>query len=523
MNNSMDDRFAKLRLFSLEWGAKKGSCPDLTKWRSRLKLDNVELLYVLGLGDGSPYFSLQSWLAEKKQRRLVFLEKEGSAIGSLFEENHPLLSDPQVDLEWLGSEDTLSELAERYPVQKVEVVQLPGVRDPKIRLKLLRKTMLSYSLYQDRLYSYQHFEHFLRNVPRLKGAFYANALKGAFSGATAVVCGAGPSLQAAIGLIKQLQRRALIIAGGSAVAALSAQGIIPHFALAIDPNYDEYLRFRNSFAFECPLLFSTRLHHAVFATCSGPFGYLRSGFGGAPELWLDKELGIDDPLLGKDLDDESASVTPVCIAFAQLLGCSAIALSGVDLAYAQGKRYAEGVSGEKTDLQSIEAEKNVADRILLRKDKHGSPIFTALRWIMEENALSRLAKKHPEIRWINTSEGGLPIRNFETMSLADAIEAYCPHRIDFRTQIARLIADHPMPDPSGKLEELEASLLRVISHLEILAGEKKGSKALAEIELQEELATKVLFYDIERMLSFQEEENRWPFYLSHARKHRSAV
>jgi len=498
------ERFRKYALFAHHWEPKSLSSDTLPT----LDLSNIDVLYLVD--QITAYASLKSWLKENAQRRLVFLESEPGSIATLLQQKTELFKDPQIDIE-LAPFDT-TELAEKYPVKRIEVIG-----DKKLRLELLRKTTLSHALFTDRLHGYQPFENFVRNIPHLKHAFYANKLKDAFQGIPAIVCGAGPSLQTVIPLLKELDGKALIIAGGSAVASLSAQGILPHFGMAIDPNLEEYRRFRNSLALECPLLFSTRLFPGVFRTCNGPFGYFRSGIGGAPELWMEEELGLTDPLLGENLSDETTSVTPICLAFAQHIGCSTIFLAGVDLAYTGGKRYAEGISHENEQFKKIEAAKAAPDRILRRKDKQGKFVKTAVRWVMEAAAIAHFAKKHQEIRWINATDGGLPIAGFEEMALANYPFS---QEWNIREKVAEQIAANPMPQPEKDLlKELQESLERAIDHLEILAEKKPGSKALAEFELREELVSSVLFYDMDKVLRQSGREDKWGLYLEVASKY----
>ncbi len=497
------ERFPKYALFAPHWEPKekKRALPP------PMDLTNIEVLYLFDRA--ADYESFKDWLHENPERRLVLLEPDSGGIAALIHQKNALFEDLQVDIE-LAPFDT-AELAERYPVKRIEVL---GHR--KLRLELLRKTTLSHALFTDRIHGYQPFENFVRNIPHLKHAFYANGLKDAFRGVPAIVCGAGPSLQTVIPLLKKLEGKALVIAGGSAVAALSVRGVLPHFGMAIDPNLEEYRRFRNSFALECPLLFSTRLFPGVFRTCNGPFGYFRSGIGGAPELWMEEELGLTDPLLGENLSEESTSVTPICLAFAQHVGCSTVILAGVDLAYTGGKRYADGISGQKEQFQKIEAAKSAADRILRRKDKRGKFVNTAVRWVMEAAAIEHFAKKHPEIRWINATEGGLRIHGFEEMALD---KFSFSETWNLRKKVKEQIAMHPMPQSEKDLlGELKESLEQMISHLQILAEEKQGSKPLAEFEMKEELVASVLFYDMEKVLR-QSRQNKWPLYLKIARKY----
>jgi hypothetical protein len=525
MHEKLLERFPKFALLAHAWEPRPTPSIDLIFWRKSLNINNIEILYLLGLGDGSAYSHLKGWLHEDPKRRLVILEEEGSYIASL--QNEELLADLQMHLEWLpkGKERTalLQQLSEQYPSSRIELVALPGLKSRSLRLQLLRRTTLSNALFSDRLYGEQPFENFIQTIPHLNGAFYANGLKNAFQGIPVIICGAGPSLQQAIPLLRELEDRVLIIAGGSAIAALTSQGIEPHFGVAIDPNLEEYRRFRNSFQFEGPLLISTRIFPKIFQTCNGPFGYLRCGVGGATELWMEEEMGLTDPLLCEGLSDESLSVLSICLAFAVGIGSPTILLSGVDLAYTEGKRYATGVSDETTELDAIEEKKSVADRIVYKKDKRGRSVQTAIRWVMEAASIAHFAKKHSSIRWINTTEGGLPIQNVPFQPLQEAAAQYLTQQTDLRGKIAREIALHPLP-PFNKLDELKTSLQTLISHLEILAGEKKGSKALAELELKEELAASILFYDIGKVLRQllgpdAAADAKWRAYLTMARKH----
>lgn len=512
-----EERLAHLRLVAWDWApVQPKPMRRIPKWN----LEQVELLYVVGVGDGEIYKKLKKWLSKNEERQLVFFEEDQGAIASLLHRDHPLLHDERVELVYFpkeGRKEIYKEMAERYPVRFMDVVSLENQNVRAMRLELLRKTTLSHALFQDRLYGYQHFENFVRNASHFKGGFYANAFKGAFSKMAAIVCGAGPSLEHAIPILKKMGGRAIIIAGGSTIAALSQAGVEPHFAVAIDPNLEEFHRFQKSSAFECPLLFSTRVHHAIFSTCNGPFGYLRAGIGGAPELWLEEELGLTDPLIGERLPEESISVTSICLAFAQHLGCSTILLAGLDLAYTNGKRYAGKIIKEESIAQTSSA----PDRLLRRKDKQGRFVQTAVRWVMEAAGISRYAKAHPEIRWINTTEGGLPIAGIQNISLQNAVQEHCTTIADLRGTILRLIAQNPMPDPFKKLDELKFSLERVVSLLKILTGESKGSKALAEYDLKEELASSILFYDIDQVLYKFKITDRWLVYLNIASKYLS--
>jgi len=505
------ERFPRLGLLASSWPIKEPSDEPLPL----LQLEKVEALYFYGLGNGAIYFQIKKWLKNNPERELIFLEDEAGIIASFLRrlDSIEILSDPQVHFALLSKnkqlDGELEALAERLPERRIEVAALPsyqGRRFQNIRLKLLRKTTLSHALHLDRCHGYQAFENFIKNLKHLPQSFYANALKNAFQGVPAIVCGAGPSLQQSMDELRSLEDRALIIAGGSTLAALSSQGIAPHFGMAVDPNLEEYRRFKNNFAFEVPLLYSTRVFPAIFQTCNGPFGYMRSGIGGVPELWIEEELGLLDPLLGDFLSPESISVTSICLAWAQFLGCNPILLNGVDLAYTGNKRYADGVAdGEEVFFAQIDAEKSAADRIIKRKGRNGKPVYTAVRWVMESASFSHFAKKHPEVRFINTTEGGIGFRGIDYMPLSEASVQFLQTQFDLSSRVHQEIAKASMPSAAKekieeKINEMKESLDRVVGHLQILSGEKKGSSVLAEMELKEEMAFTYLFYDMDLVI-----------------------
>ena len=76
----------------------------------QVALETIELLYVYGW-QKTAYAHLSSWLHQKKERRLVFLEDDRS-VGQYFLEQESIqemLQDPQVEWGFLGEfpEDTL--------------------------------------------------------------------------------------------------------------------------------------------------------------------------------------------------------------------------------------------------------------------------------------------------------------------------------------------------------------------------------------------------------------------------------
>lgn len=488
-----------------------------------LRLKLAEVLYFYGIGQGEAYIHAADWLRANPSRRLVFLEDDLASLSAFlrFEKAGDILEDGQVVFAKVSDIDAL---AKRFPAARIEIAALPSKgRFRKLKEELLRKTAFAHAIYLERLHGYQPFQNFVRNLRRLPGSFYANKLAGQFRGIPAIVCGAGPSLQQAIPLLRTMENKALIIAGGSTLAALSSHGINPHFGMAVDPNLEEYRRLKNSFAFEVPLLYSTRVFPEIFQTANGPFGYMRTGIGGLPEVWMEEELGLMDPLIGTDLTTDALSVTSICLSWAHFLGCDPILLSGLDLAYTAGKRYAPGVAEEGLDL---EEECGSVDQIVRRKDRNGKLIYTAIRWLMESTVFSHFAKMHPETTFVNTTEGGIGFKKIPYRPLKEAAASFRELDVSLRAKVHESIAAAPMPAHARetidqKMSELRDSLDRIVLHLEICAGVRKGAVSLAEMEVAEEMAYPYLFYDALALFGkeFDDPTQKWSRFLHLAKQY----
>jgi hypothetical protein len=527
------ERFPSVGLLAFSFSSEIFFCLDALPANWPTPIAEVEVLYLFGLA-GRAYEPLKAWLHEKADRKLVFLENEPGSMGSFLYSPlaKPILLDPQVDLYFLPKgkhlDDALQKIAKSYPVQTLDVIALPFRKKGvfwKIRLKLLRYTTLSYGSFLDRAYGDRLFVNFLRNAPHLANSFYVNSLQGVFSNIPALICGAGPSLQSDLEIIRTLENRVLIFAGGSAISALSSAGIQPHFCIAVDPNEEEVVRMKNSFAFEVPFLYSTRLHPDVFCTLNGPYGYLRFQFSDVCELWMKEELQLSDALIGEKLADESLTVTALAASVADWFGCNLILLAGLDMAYTGGKRYASAV-GIDEGFKELKSRRTASDRIVLKKGREGKATFSAIRWIMESASLSSYAKACPAIRFINTTKGGIGFKGIDYMPLDQAIQK-CTQEYDLKGLVHAASSQGKISTEPNRIaksiQELQESLKKVVAYLHVLSGNAKGIPALAEIEMQEELAFSVLFHDIGQllphMLRNQSPDRKWPVFLELAEKY----
>lgn len=446
----------------------------LQRWLKTIDLEKIEILYVIGLIDYTLPHEMKCWLKGKKERALIFVEEKLGAFTRFTQD--ALIKNPQVHLHY-AAEDPIESLARQFPTEFLAIFE--GKPFDTERLK--RRSSAYSALYSDVLYSHKIVENVTSNMQRLEGAFDAKAK---FEGVPAVICGAGPSLTKAFPILEKIKTQALVFAGGTAVAAMTKNGVQPHFAMALDPNDEEFQRFKQANYFEGPFLFAPRLHRDVFATANGPFGYMKTDTGGLVENWLEKELGLGGQPIGPDLGDEAFSITTLAVSYAFALGCNPIILVGVDLAYTNGKRYVDGLQAEEEKHERI-----------TRKDIHGKEVETQLKWVMESECIAAFAKKNSDTEFINASSEGIGFSGVENKGLARALENG-PH-FDLEGEIHQWVQMHPLYFGKEKLCELCSDLLASLTRCETFVAdilkemEKKketGRLTLLESDFSEELA-----------------------------------
>ncbi len=494
---------------------------EIARFMQKWSLEGIDILYLYGLGSGEHYSALKSWLQGRRERKLIVLEDRLNQIGHFIQlpQAGDFLSDPQVHLCYFSKpgEAQIAELVHNNPSDRVEVAAIGPyakrrrMRFEALRLHIFRQSAICHALMAESLHSHKLLANLVPNILRWPGAFFANRLKNRFHGIPAIICGAGPSLSKTWELLKHVDDRALVIAGGSTIAALSNHSIVPHLGLALDPNAEEFDRLKAAASFEMPLLFASRLEPHVLGTCNGERGYLLSQTGGPLETYMEQCAGIQGEPVGPEMGIEAFSVTTLAIALAVEMGCSPILLNGIDLAYTGMERYAAGVMpSSAVNLKDVQRETRAGDRLLRRKDIHGKPAMTLVKWVMESECIANYAKMHPETCFINVTAGGLGFRGIPNQSLHEALAKLAPAADDLRARVHSAIqelkfVDLRKEDLIAELSQLTQSLAKMHSMSEEMLGElfrlqkdpslamPTGKMALIEMDFQEEKGFEALF------------------------------
>ncbi|MBA3723140.1 MAG: motility associated factor glycosyltransferase family protein [Parachlamydiaceae bacterium] len=497
---------------------------EANEWFLKLNIGDSTVLYVYGVGLGYYYDAARVWLRSNPKNKLIFLEEDLGVLHRLFEteKGTEILNHLQVKIvtftDLMEDKEIFSELAWTYinapftvsALKLYEDVNSQGVSDlaHQVTHESVQKSALA-DEYQK--YGVPFFRNFYPNLLELPKAIYGNGLFDLYKNVPAIICGAGPSLNKNIGLLKTLNEQALIFAGSSSLPALLSKGVIPHFGAAIDPNLAQVSRVQCSQGYLIPFFYRNRLYHEALKAISSSRLFLTGAGGYDIAEWFEQELGLESDIL-----DEGHNIVNFCIEIANALGCNPIILVGVDLAYTNNRPYAEGVEEtlnlpkeklvENGDLDSIAVQRN---------DINGEPVYTLWKWITEAEWTAKFAEDHPDITIINATEGGLGFRRIPNESLANVAQEYLKNKEDFHKRIAIDMKNHSLSNIIRKqIEELmikfQNSLKCCMRYLENLMDELDQIKinsnvttstadiletpkiALIESELEEEIGYRYL-------------------------------
>lgn len=446
---------------------------EAKQWFNQLDLRNITVLFVYGVGSGYYYDAAKAWL-QNPNHFLIFLEDDLEVIYRLFETQRgkDILYDKQVRLRFFTRFDMMDQvwvsLSETFVLKEYRVSSLKYYATQNSDILEQIKVAFSFWFSMNRMihsefsrYGQHFFTNFYQNFLFLPQAYSANGLFGKFSGIPAIICGAGPSLSKNLEVLKRLKNQALIFAGGSAMNAVNFEGFTPHFGAGVDPNPAQMTRLIMNTAYEVPFFYRSRMNHEALSLVQGPHLYVTGSGGYKISKWLETKLGI----AGKDVD-EGLNVINFSLSLAFALGCNPIIFVGLDLAYSDGLSYHEGVISHPThDRRRDFLTKTTGDELLLKPDIYGNPVNTLWKWISESLWFGKFSREHPDILFINATEGGIGMPGIPAKPLLEVEKYLLQRKSDFVIRVHGEIQNNAMPE-TVTLEKIHLLIDEMFSSLE---------------------------------------------------------
>jgi hypothetical protein len=247
-------------------------------------------------------------------------------------------------------------------------------------------------------------DNILGNLGSLARFPNAALAEGRLSGRPAVVASAGPSLEAHLPLLRDIQDRVPIFCPDTSIRILQSAGVRPHLAASRERTPGTVRHFEelphDDFALVCFPVLSPR----VFEAFRGPTAFLHRL--GDWYMWHRPE--------GPEIDF-NGSAGNLAFRVAALLGCDPIILVGQDLCFAEGGgTHASGaINGAKQSAYDAMEKTTVPGN-------RGGTVETTACWRNFLRFFEMDVHRLPN-RVINATQRGAHIRGTEVMTLEDAL------------------------------------------------------------------------------------------------------
>lgn len=260
----------------------------------------------------------------------------------------------------------------------------------------------------------------IHNLESSINSIHFNELKNKYANKPAVVVATGPSLDKNIEKLKQLEGKALIIAGESAIVPLSKHGIVPDAIIVLEripESYDFHFKGR-TFDPKTVLVGLTMMDPRIIQ--EWPHEKVLLYRENETLNWWFRML-----LFKQDGLNAGESVSTLGFDFANYLGCKPICFVGLDLAFSD-----DGVthSKEATYILEADSKKVVSYTNLLNNMKKipvkgiaGDTVITNEQWLRFKEWIELRLVDQPDL-CIDATEGGAYVEGSTVMTLQHVID-----------------------------------------------------------------------------------------------------
>lgn len=237
-----------------------------------------------------------------------------------------------------------------------------------------------------------------------------NNLFDRFSGKSAIIVSAGPSLNKNIHLLENAKDKALIAAVGTASKILESNNIKPHFRFVMDSEESEKLIFEDLKDDGSVLVYSDRVQTDVVPI------YKRR-----LKMILDLDYVTRYIYSKSKIEFETLnsgfSIANTALGVLIKLGFKNIIFLGQDMCYTKDKLYADGSWLKENKLDVNDG--NVYTRM---KDICGNDVYTHKGFLGFKSIFENIIRSNPNVNYINATEGGIGIDGTKIKTLQQVLE-----------------------------------------------------------------------------------------------------
>lgn len=331
------------------------------------------------------YTELANYMTGERDEKIVIYAPELKNAMKINEQQLSILSD-------IKSENDISDILKEELLKKKRIYE-------KIKQVFIRESSVRNNEKRMNL----NFKYNIANCTH-----YVDELKNRFRNKRVIIVAAGPSLDKNVEQLKNIDRasgRYVILAVGTVFKKLLNMGIKPDYVIIIEANENIISQINGVEDAEVPLLILSTAYRELAKTYPGPKYLIDQHDYEQSEEHAKKH--------GYKLYSTGGSVTTTATSVAITLGARTIIFIGFDLSYPDGISHADGTSGKKKlDTTGFIGVESI----------DGTIVYATNVFIIYRNWIENEIKKHPDIEFIDATEGGAKIAGTKIMSLEDALK-----------------------------------------------------------------------------------------------------
>ena len=305
----------------------------------------------------------------------------------------------------------------------------------------------------------------LLNLPSLLRSQRFDALEGQFAGETAVVVAAGPSLDAALPILRALAGRAAIIAVGTALKPLLKAGVQPDFVVAVDWDPKGWRQFDGADPGGAFLITESITCPKVVELFAGRCFFFSSPALPEYNTWLQSFGALAGSLA------VGGTVSLSALDAAARMGFAKVVAFGLDLACKE-----DGTSHAGNSM--YHGEKYAAPALVPVPGNYAETVPTtrqfALYIKMLESYAAALAARPAAPKLYNANTAGARLAGLELVRPEDALALAPAAAKDFRARAAAVHAARTPPDP----EVVGRTRRAALAELPLIAAEAEEAKEM---------------------------------------------
>jgi hypothetical protein len=325
-----------------------------------------------------------------------------------------------------------------------------------------------------------------------------------FKDRPAVLVAAGPSLNKNMHLINDLKKKAIVIAVGSAIKILDANGIEPHFRMAVDGLEREKKFLEGINTENVPLLFGNKLYYEILPEYKGKkIRFIDHTDYIGQYVYEKAQLSFLEVRMG-------ASIANGALNFMCQSGCSHIIFMGQDLCYTDGEVHAKGAHND----EDYKLDSN-SKRFIKTKDIFGNDVYTTNEFLSMKYMLDRTVSNFPKIKYINATEGGIGVEGTKIKPLAKVLQEDLigDLKIDFNDLINNLFLQHDS-EYSFKIEQAISAMKEDVKDIITINEERLKYINKIKKNMEKEVSINRILNDLTYLNTFENKLNNNKFYSS---------